>query len=65
MMWFEERATVTPELAGNLSLLLSLPAVGRYCSMGLLLLGIGILGLSLAPRILRSEKWALPRRSKR
>jgi hypothetical protein len=65
MMWFEERATVTPELAANIRLLLMLPAMGRYSSTGLLLLGVGILALNFVPRVLRSGSWALPRRSNR
>lgn len=65
MMWFEQRATLTPELAANLRLLLMLPVMGFYCSLGLVCLGIVIVALQFVPRILRSEKWTLPRRIKR
>jgi hypothetical protein len=58
MMWFEERATVTPELAGHLSLLLAVSTAGFYCSLGLLLLGVCTLAVSLARR---SDNWILPR----
>jgi hypothetical protein len=65
MMWFEERATITPDLAASLRLLLMLPVIGLYCSTGLVCLGIVIVAIQFVPRILRSEKWTLPRRSKR
>jgi hypothetical protein len=65
MMWFEQRATITPDLAANLRLLLMLPIMGLYCSLGLVCLGIVIVALQFVPRILKSEKWTLPRRSER
>jgi hypothetical protein len=65
MMWFEERATITPELAANLKLLLTLPVMGLYCSLGLTLLGIVMLAFNFLPRLLKSENWTLPSRSER
>jgi hypothetical protein len=65
MMWFEERATMTPDLAASLRLLLMLPAVGLYSALGILCLGIVVVATQILPRIVRSEKWTLPRRSKR
>ena len=65
MMWFEERATVSPEIAADLRLLLMLPIVGLYCSLGLVLLGIVILALQFLPRVLRSDDWTVPLRNKR
>jgi hypothetical protein len=65
MMWFEQRATITPELAANLRLLLMLPVMGLYCSLGLVCLSIVLVALQFVPRILKSEKWTLSRRSKR
>jgi hypothetical protein len=65
MMWFEQRAKITPDLAANLRLLLTLPVMGLYCSLGLICLGIIIVALQFVSRILKSEKWTLPRRSKR
>ncbi|GFG38362.1 hypothetical protein Cfor_05707 [Coptotermes formosanus] len=65
MLWFEERATVSPEIAADLRLLLMLPIMGLYCSLGLVLLGIIILALHFLPRFLRSDNWTVPRRSKR
>jgi hypothetical protein len=65
MLWFEERATVSPEIAADLRLLLMLPVIGLYCSLGLVLLGIVILALHFVPRILSSDKWTVPRRNKR
>jgi hypothetical protein len=65
MMWFEERATITPDLAASLKLLLMLPTMGLYCSLGLVLVGIVTVALQCVPRILKREKWTLPRRSKR
>jgi hypothetical protein len=65
MLWFEERATVTPEIAADLLLLLMLPIIGLYCSLGLVLLGIVILALHFLPRILRSDDWTVPVRNKR
>jgi hypothetical protein len=65
MMWFEERATMTPDLASSLRLLLMLPVMGLYSSLGLVCLGMVIVAIQVLPRILKSEKWTLPRRSKR
>jgi hypothetical protein len=65
MLWFEERATITSEIAADLHLLLILPIIGLYCSLGLVLLGIVILALQFLPRILRSDDWTLPLRNKR
>jgi len=65
MLWFEERATVTPEIAADLRLLLMLPIIGLYFSLGLVLLGIVILALQFLPRILRSDDWTVPLRNKR
>ena len=65
ILWFEERATVTPEIAADLRLLLMLPIAGLYCSLGLVLLGIVLLALQFLPRILRSADWTVPLRNKR
>ena len=65
MLWFEQRATISPEIAADLLLLLMLPVVGLYCSLGLVLLGIVILALLVLPRIMRSDNWTLPRHKKR
>jgi hypothetical protein len=65
MLWFEERATISPEIAADLRLLLMLPIMGLYCSLGLVLLGIFILALHFLPRILTRDNWTLPLRSKR
>jgi hypothetical protein len=65
MLWFEERVTVSPEIAADLRLLLRLPAIGLYCSLGIVLLGIVILAIHFLPRILRSRNWTLPQRNER
>ena len=54
MMWFETRATLTPELATSLRIYLQLPTAGLICSVGLLLTGLLILGLTFLPRVVRS-----------
>jgi hypothetical protein len=50
-MWFEERATLTPELASSVGILLQLPTAGLFCSLGLLLAGLVSLGLVHLPRV--------------
>lgn len=65
VIWFEERATLTPEIAADLRLLLMLPIIGLYCSLGLVLLGIVVLALQFLPRILRSDDWTVPLRNQR
>ncbi|XP_069695590.1 protein croquemort-like isoform X2 [Periplaneta americana] len=65
MMWFEERATITPELAASIKLLLMLPVVGLYCALGLILVGVVIIVFSFLPKIMRRNRWSLSHRTRR
>lgn len=60
MMWFEERATISEELAAQLSLLLMLPVVGLYLSLVFIILGSLLFGFGVIPKIYRSRRWTLP-----
>ncbi|XP_069695607.1 protein peste-like isoform X2 [Periplaneta americana] len=51
MMWFEERATISPELSASLRMVLRLPLIGIICSVCLLLLGLVLLGFAFLPRV--------------
>jgi hypothetical protein len=56
---------MTPDLAASLRWLLMLPAVGLYSSLTLVCLGIVVVATQILPRIVRTERWTVPRRSKR
>lgn len=58
MLWFEESVQITPELAQPLKMLLALPVVGMYCSLGALLLGLFILVFVGAFRVLARIQWS-------
>jgi hypothetical protein len=60
MMWLEERASLTPELATSVRLLLNLSDAGLFCSVGLLLAGVVILALACLPQL-----WGDVRRTQR
>ncbi|XP_021916761.1 protein peste-like isoform X2 [Zootermopsis nevadensis] len=64
IMWFEESVRITPELAGKLKLLLALPAIGLFFSVGLILLGLVVLAVATVPRALRNMQWRLLRHRK-
>jgi hypothetical protein len=65
MLWFEESVKITPEFADRLRLLLLLPAVGLYCSVGLVLLGLIMMAVIAVPKSLGTVRWKLPLRLKR
>ncbi|PSN44141.1 hypothetical protein C0J52_15658 [Blattella germanica] len=65
MMWFEERATMSEELASDLRLLLMIPSMMLYISVGLIVLGCVLFGIGVLPKVYRSNHWTLPHLSKR
>jgi hypothetical protein len=64
MFWFEESVKITPELAQHLKMLLALPVVGMYCSIGTLLLGLFIVTFVGALKIVPSIQWSMFRSCK-
>jgi hypothetical protein len=65
VLWFEKRTIFSPEIVVDLRLLLMLPVIELYRSLGVGLLGIVILALQFVPRILSRDNWKLLRRNKR
>jgi hypothetical protein len=61
MLWFEESAKITPELVQSLKMLLALPVVGMYCSIGALLLGLFIVAFVGALKIVAKVEWTMLR----
>ncbi|KAJ9578473.1 hypothetical protein L9F63_005293, partial [Diploptera punctata] len=61
MMWFEERATMSEELATQLSSLLLVRVLGTYLSIIFIFLGILLFSCGIIPRIYSSRQWTLPR----
>lgn len=59
MLWFEENVKIPPELAQSLKMLLALPVVGMYCSIGALLLGLFIVVFVGAPKVMARVQWSL------
>lgn len=64
MLWFEESAIMTPELAQSLKMLLALPDVGMYCSYGVLLLGLFIMAFVGALKLMARVQWRMIRSCK-
>lgn len=58
MLWFEESVKITPELAQSLKMLLALPVVGMYCSIGALLLGLFIVAYVGALKVVARVQWS-------
>jgi hypothetical protein len=61
MLWFEESVKITPELANSLRMLLALPTVGMYFSLGILLLGLFILLFVVMLKVVVRPQWDLVR----
>jgi len=59
MFWFEESVKITPELAQSLKMLLALPVVGMYCSIGALLLGLFIVVYVVALKVVARVQWSM------
>jgi hypothetical protein len=64
MIWFEECVRITPEFAEAVRMLLAVPVVGMYCSVGFLLLGLLILAFPVLPKILGRTKRSWSRHRK-
>jgi len=47
MLWFKQRAAITPELSTLLNLLLSLPTIGMAFFFGITAIGIVMFGIAL------------------
>ena len=58
MFWFEESIRITPELAQSLKMLLALPVVGMYCSIGAMLLGLFIVAYVGALKLVARVQWS-------
>ena len=59
MFWFEESIRITPELAQSLKMLLALPVVGMYCSIGAMLLGLFIVACVGALKVVARVRWSV------
>jgi hypothetical protein len=64
MFWFEESAKITPEHAQSVKMLLALPVVGMYCSIGALLLGLFIVVFIGALKVVARVQWSMFRSCK-
>jgi hypothetical protein len=64
VLWFEESVKITPELAQSLKMLLALPVVGMYCSIGALLLGLFIVAFVGAFKFVARVQWGMFRSRK-
>jgi hypothetical protein len=64
VLWFEESIKITPELAQHLKMLLALPVVGMYSSIGTLLLGLFIVTFVVALKIVPRVQWSMFRSCK-
>ncbi|PSN44142.1 Protein peste [Blattella germanica] len=60
VMWFEDRATIPPDLARKLQMVLYLSKAGQYFSIGILVLGIILFALSVLPDVLRRQTSPIP-----
>ena len=58
MIWLEESIRITPELAQSLKMLLALPVVGMYCSIGAVLLGLFIVAYVGALKLVARVQWS-------
>jgi hypothetical protein len=59
VFWFEESVKITPELAQSIKMLLALPVVGMYCSIGALLLGLFIVAFVSALKVVARVQWSV------
>jgi len=59
MFWFEESVKITPELVQSLKMLLALPVVGMYCSIGAVLLGLFIVAFIGALKVVARVQWSM------
>ena len=59
VLWFEESIQITPELAQPLKMLLALPVFGMYCSIGALVLGLFIVTVVGALKVVARVQWGM------
>lgn len=64
VLWFQESIKITPELAQPLKMLLALPVVGMYCSIGALLLGLFIVTFVGTLKVVARVQWSVFRSCK-